>query len=142
MKLQAARFKLLLNRPAKNDRRNRVKKVAAVFLVGTVLAVLVPSVSAEGAGKGITKFVPEIKSYSRQATKKLCRGVANLGRSVTEFYVQPKEAERLSGKKISRLWPGLGEASGMFLTRMMGGLIEAVLFPFPFPNGWKPLLEE
>jgi hypothetical protein len=36
----------------------------------------------------------------------------------------------------------MGEACGMFLTRLLGGCIEGATFAIPFPNGWKPLLDE
>jgi len=88
--------------------------------------------SAEGAGK----------SYSAEVGNKLSRGATNLARSVTEFYVQPMEAKRESGKSIAMIWPGLGEGIGMFLTRILGGTIEGVTCMVPFPNGWKPLLDE
>jgi hypothetical protein len=82
------------------------------------------------------------KAYSREAGHKLARAATNLARSGTEFYVQPMEAKRESGKSIAMIWPGMGEAFGMFLTRLFGGCIEGVTFAVPFPNGWKPLLDE
>ena len=82
------------------------------------------------------------RAYSREAGHKLQRAATNLARSGTEFYVQPRDAKLESGKSISMLWPGLGEALGMFLTRMLGGIIEGATFAIPFPNGWKPLLDE
>jgi hypothetical protein len=82
------------------------------------------------------------KAYRREAGHKLQRAATNLARSGTEFYMQPMEAKSESGKTISMLWPGLGEACGMFLTRLLGGIIEGVTFAVPFPNGWKPLLDE
>lgn len=83
-----------------------------------------------------------VKPYSQEAKDKLKRAVVNLARSGTEFYVQPLEAKRQSGKAISMAWPGMGEAGGMFLTRLLGGCIEGATFAVPFPNGWKPLLDE
>jgi hypothetical protein len=68
--------------------------------------------------------------------------MVNLARSGAEFYVQPMEAKRQSGRAISMAWPGMGEACGMFLTRLLGGCIEGATFAIPFPNGWKPLLDE
>ncbi len=119
-----------------------MKIVAALLIGGIILAGLEPMVFAEeGKEKGI-KVPAQIKSYPRQAAKKLSRGAINLARSGTEFYFQPKEARWRSGKKISMLWPGLGEGCGMFLTRLFGGLIEVVTFALPFPNGWKPILDE
>lgn len=83
-----------------------------------------------------------VKPYSQEAGGKLKRAVVNLARSGAEFYVQPLEARRQSGKAISMVWPGMGEACGMFLTRLFGGCIEGATFAIPFPNGWKPLLDE
>ncbi|MCX6353827.1 MAG: hypothetical protein NTZ78_02845 [Candidatus Aureabacteria bacterium] len=82
------------------------------------------------------------KSYSAEVGNKLSRAATNLVRSGTEFYVQPMEAKRESGNSISMIWPGLGEGLGMFLTRVFGGAIEGVTCMVPFPNGWKPLLDE
>ncbi len=83
-----------------------------------------------------------VKPYSQEAGDKLKRAATNLVRSGTEFYAQPMEAKRQSGKAISMIWPGMGEACGMFLTRLFGGCIEGATFAVPFPNGWKPLLDE
>lgn len=91
----------------------------------------------EPAGKSTA-----VKPYSQEAGDKLKRAVINLARSGAEFYAQPMEARRQSGKAISMAWPGMGEACGMFLTRLLGGCIEGATFAVPFPNGWKPLLDE
>ena len=97
------------------------------------------AVPAGGENEGRSEA---FRAYSREAGHKLQRAATNLARSGTEFYVQPREAKLESGKSISMLWPGLGEAAGMFLTRLLGGIIEGVTFPIPFPNGWNPLLDE
>lgn len=81
-------------------------------------------------------------SYASEVGKKLKRGVVNVLRAGTEFYVQPVEAKRVSGKSVSMLWPGAGEACGMFLTRLFGGIIEGATCVVPFPNGWQPFLDE
>lgn len=81
-------------------------------------------------------------SYQSEVGKKLKRGVVNVLRAGTEVYVQPMEAKRVSGKSLSMLWPGFGEACGMFLTRLFGGIIEGATCVIPFPNGWQPLLDE
>lgn len=83
-----------------------------------------------------------MSSYSHEVGKKLKRGVVNVARAGTEFYVQPMEAKRVSGKSISMIWPGAGEACGMFLTRLFGGIIEGATCVVPFPNGWQPILDE
>ncbi len=80
--------------------------------------------------------------YMQEVGKKLKRAATNLARAGTELYVQPMEAKRVSGKSISMLWPGVGEALGMGLTRFAGGIIEGATCAVPFPNGWRPLLDE
>ncbi len=82
------------------------------------------------------------KSYSQQVGLKLKRGVVNVLRAGTEIYVQPMAAKQASGKSISMLWPGIGEACGMFMTRLFGGIIEAATCIVPIPNDWQPLLDE
>jgi hypothetical protein len=131
-----------------------MNKFVVLAVGGVIMLCLSLSVFAEdkgGAamappakkGEGITsRVMPQVKSYPKQAAKKLMRGATNLGRAGTEFYFQPVQAKKESGTSISMLWPGAGEAAGMFLTRLMGGLIEVVTFPAPFPNGWQPLLDE
>ncbi len=94
-----------------------------------------PAAENEGKSEGF-------KAYSREAGHKLARAATNLARSGAEFYVQPMEAKRESGNSVAMIWPGMGEAFGMFLTRLLGGCIEGVTFAVPFPNGWKPLLDE
>jgi hypothetical protein len=89
-----------------------------------------------------TETSTAVKPYAQEAGGKLKRAAVNLARSGTEFYVQPLEAKRQSGKAIAMAWPGMGEACGMFLTRLLGGCIEGATFAIPFPNGWKPLLDE
>ncbi|MDD5556083.1 MAG: hypothetical protein PHN82_02410 [bacterium] len=84
----------------------------------------------------------EKPSYRSEVGRKLRRGAVNLCRAGTEFYVQPMEARRTGGSPYAMFWPGIGEASGMFLTRMFGGLIEVVTCAVPFPNGWEPFLDE
>lgn len=81
-------------------------------------------------------------TYMQEVGKKLKRAATNLARAGTELYVQPMEAKRVSGKSISMLWPGVGEALGMGLTRFTGGIIEGATCAVPFPNGWRPLLDE
>ena len=86
--------------------------------------------------------VPAAGSYKSEVGKKLKRAVTNVLRAPTEVYVQPMEAKRVSGERLSMLWPGVGEACGMFLTRLFGGIIEGATCVVPFPNGWQPLLDE
>jgi hypothetical protein len=81
-------------------------------------------------------------SYLKNVGRKLSCGATNVARAGTEFYVQPMDAKRVSGTNMAALWPGIGEAFGMFLTRLMGGMLDVVTSPVPFPNGWKPLLDE
>ena len=102
-----------------------------------VVKVDAPAPAPTGEKAPVTKG-----SYSDEVGKKLKRGVVNVARAGTEFYVQPMEAKRVSGKSISMLWPGVGEAFGMFLTRLMGGIIEGATCVVPFPSGWQPLLDE
>ena len=87
---------------------------------------------AEPAGAGAETAAPSPPAdrgpegtYMQEVGKKLKRAATNLARAGTELYVQPMEAKRVSGKSISMLWPGVGEALGMGLTRFTGGIIEA-----------------
>lgn len=82
------------------------------------------------------------RTYMQEVGKKLTRALTNVARAGTELYVQPMEAKRVSGKSYSMIWPGAGEALGMGLTRLFGGIIEGATCVVPFPNGWQPLLEE
>ena len=102
-----------------------------------VVKVDAPAPAPAGEKAPVTKG-----SYSHEVGRKLTRGVTNLARAGTEFYVQPMEAKRVSGKSISMLWPGAGEAFGMFFTRLFGGIIEGATCVVPFPNGWQPILDE
>jgi len=95
-----------------------------------------------GAGDSAQAKRPQAPSYASEVGKKFTRASTNLARSVTEFYFQPVEAKRETGRSISMIWPGLGEAFGMFLTRIFGGAIEGATCMAPFPNGWQPLLNE
>jgi len=105
-----------------------------------------PSVAAEPAAEEVAVVAEEgepADSYFKKAWRKLSCGAMNIARAGTEFYVQPMEAKRVSGSDYAALWPGIGEAFGMFLTRIMGGMIDVVTSPVPFPNDeWKPLLDE
>lgn len=100
------------------------------------------AITPPGAPSAGETMAQPAESYMSQAGRKLKRSCTNIGRSATEFYVQPMEAKRNSGKSISMAWPGMGEAFGMFMTRLFGGVIELVTCPVPFPNGWQPLLDE
>lgn len=106
-----------------------------------------PGVPAEAAAvradePAETPPVAPEEPYSRQVGLKLKRGVVNVLRAGTEIYVQPMAAAQASGRSISMLWPGIGEACGMFMTRLFGGIIEAATCAVPIPNGWQPLLDE
>ena len=65
-------------------------------------------------------------------------------RSEVQGYLARRQvaAAQASGRSISMLWPGIGEACGMFMTRLFGGIIEAATCAVPIPNGWQPLLDE
>jgi hypothetical protein len=118
--------------------------LAGIFCVGIGFSAEEADTSIPAASTGVVQegASTAVKPYSQEVGIKLKRAVVNLARSGTEFYVQPLEARRQSGKAIAMVWPGMGEACGMFLTRLFGGCIEGATFAIPFPNGWKPLLDE
>ena len=117
-----------------------VEKAAAGRAVAEKAAVEKAVAGKEPAAK--TARMDAVKSYFGHVRNKFTIGATNMLRSGTEFYYQPVEAKNKTGKDISMLWPGLGEAFGMALTRLLGGAIDAATSPLPFPNGWQPILNE
>jgi hypothetical protein len=114
------------------------------ILVIIGITVMVSCVSTGDSAGSLLPANPvgALRSYGNHVVEKFARGATNMARAGGEFYAQPVEARRESGSAVAALWPGLGEGLGMCLTRIIGGGLEMGLAPFPFPNGWQPLLDE
>ena len=120
-----------------------MRRICALFLIGSVLAIFVaPGHSLVAEDKGESK-INALKTYGGKVANKMKIGAVNVVRAPAEFFIQPMDARHKSGDNVSMLWPGLGEASGMFLTRLFAGIIDVATSAVPFPKPhWEPFMNE
>ena len=87
---------------------------------------------------GLLMFAPAC--YAQDAFTKLGRGVAN---TLTGWVELPKNVYNTSREDnpLAGLTLGLAKGIGMTLVRTGAGIYEAVTFPIPVPEDYKPILE-
>jgi putative exosortase-associated protein (TIGR04073 family) len=79
-------------------------------------------------------------SYADDPGKKLGRGLMNI---LTGWIELPKNIYDTSveDNPLSGLTIGLAKGVGMTIVRTGAGVWETVTFPFPIPEGYKPIVE-
>ncbi len=78
--------------------------------------------------------------FAQDPFTKLGRGVAN---TLTGWVELPKNIYNTSveDNAFSGLTLGLAKGAGMTIVRTGAGIYEIVTFPFPVPQGYRPILE-
>lgn len=78
--------------------------------------------------------------YAQSMGKKLHRGLTNI---VTGWFEVPKNMSAAISKHdfVSAFFIGLPKGCLMAVGRTGAGIYDTATFPFPFPEGYKPLLE-
>lgn len=79
-------------------------------------------------------------SYAQDMTKKLGRGLANI---LTGWIELPKNIYDTSVEEnpLAGITIGTAKGVGMTIVRTGAGIYETITFPFPLPEGYKPVLE-
>ena len=110
-------------------RRGFGKWVPVLALAATIL---IPAHSASAADM-------DLGGYS--AGDKLARGLANTFLGILEI---PRNIQNTTQEENNLLegWTvGLGKGLGYSILRIGTGLYETVTFPFPLPEGYRPIVE-
>ncbi|MBU0570760.1 MAG: exosortase system-associated protein, TIGR04073 family [Candidatus Omnitrophica bacterium] len=78
--------------------------------------------------------------YAQDPAKKLGRGLANI---LTGWVELPKNIYDTSVEDnvLAGITMGLAKGIGMFIVRTGAGVYEVVMFPFPIPEDYQPVLE-
>lgn len=78
--------------------------------------------------------------FAQDSFSKLGRGVAN---TLTGWIEIPKNIYTLSVEKnaFTGATLGLAKGAGLTVVRTGAGIYEIATFPFPLPQGYKPILE-
>ena len=78
--------------------------------------------------------------FAQDPFTKLGRGVAN---ALTGWVEIPKNIYSTSAESnaFAGLTLGLAKGAGMTIVRTGAGLYEVLTFPFPIPDGYKPILD-
>ncbi|MDD5634088.1 MAG: exosortase system-associated protein, TIGR04073 family [Candidatus Omnitrophica bacterium] len=100
------------------------KTIKVLFVVCVVLAMV-----------GVAS-----QCYAQDPAKKLGRGLANV---LTGWVELPKNIYETSVEEnmLTGITMGLAKGVGMTIVRTGAGVYEAVTFPFPIPEDYKPVLE-
>lgn len=103
-----------------------MKKAAARGSVMVLMMVLMLSISSA--------------CFAQDAFSKLGRGVANV---LTGWVEIPKNiySTSLEDNALAGATLGLAKGAGMTIVRTGAGIFEVATFPFPLPEGYKPILE-
>ena len=79
--------------------------------------------------------------YCQDAARKLSRGVANI---VTSPFEIPKNVTETYYKELAihdSIFLGIPKGIAMMVQRLAVGAFETVTFPFPVPEGYRPVVE-
>ena len=79
-------------------------------------------------------------SFAQNPSKKLGRGLVNI---LTGWVELPKNIYETSAESnpFAGITIGLAKGLGMTVVRTGAGIFDAATFPFPLPEGYKPILE-
>ena len=77
--------------------------------------------------------------YLESASRKLGRGVANIATAPLELIRVPSIVNEDEGD-IAAVTVGAIQGVGMVVIRALGGAVEVLTFPLPFPNHFEPLV--
>lgn len=106
-----------------SNQRGGLLVLALVLLVGTVCA---PAFAEQETGELVVT--------------KLFRGIANAATGWMEIPKQISQTWQTQGAGVGLSW-GLIKGIGWALARSVGGAYEIVTFPFPIPEGYRPIIQ-
>jgi len=121
-----------------------------LFIILLLLCAAAGSESAHAAPKPMSTtnavssgapFVKPLKYMSQEdAFTKLGRGLTNIIEGPFELYTQTALVPS-NNEILYTFFVGVTKGLGMFVTRELVGVYDIVTFPFPIPEGYKPLIE-
>ena len=118
-----------------------VKKLALVCLLVLLGAGLSSAAFGAECGKCTKPAACNDQTVCGDPLKKLGRGVCNAVTFPFEIPNQIQRTNNTDGPMAAYTW-GVLKGVGMTALRAVVGVYEIVTFPFPFPEGYKPILTD